>query len=154
MNKPVDDIQVGEWVIITAVENSSPQLVTNGAMGAVVSEGERYDIDGRGYQVRAISQPFILLWCPLFGTLRSLDLRRVTLADLDAQYVRVLSAAQIRQGVLYIDGPVEAPEKLYVEPEEPITPPKKRQKPEKPRPPLVRAPRSLKKSKGSAADDS
>lgn len=112
--KRIDDLQVGEWVIFTAVENEQPELVTEGMMGAIIAPAcDRYEVDGRGYQVRAISMPFALLWCPIYQTLRSFDLRRVTLTSLDKSFVDVLLSANLRSGILHLPGPIPTPKKLF-----------------------------------------
>lgn len=97
---PFENLMVGSWVAICAViENEEVQVSEMGPWITVTGRNPEHwcNVDGRPYQIHAISLPFMALYCPVNKHLFPIDYRRVEFQLLDKAYVLAFSNAKATQ---------------------------------------------------------
>lgn len=109
---PFENLRVGSWVAIIATNPREPQVIQQGPLMMMKQQEPLAweSVDGRPYQIQAISLPFMALYCPVNQHVFPIDYRRCELQLLEENYVRIFKTATMDQRGLH---PVEKVKDIY-----------------------------------------
>lgn len=94
MPSPVDSLFVGNWIAIVGLKEQPKDAHTVSDMVFAVQQGppEEPDWDGRPYQIKAVSLPFLLLEAG--GRRTTVDVRKYSVQKLSKKYVQMFNECQ------------------------------------------------------------